>query len=63
MFIKILAFGPKNYVRDSFNIFDIVVILFSIVDVVLTSNDTPQLQRALVAFRAFRFLRIFKIAR
>lgn len=61
MVVKVLAFGPKNYLKDRFNIFDVIVIIFSLIDVIIVSEDTYQ--SSLVAFRAFRFLRIFKIAR
>jgi len=36
MLIKLLGMGPKNYVRDSFNIFDAVIVILSIVDVCLS---------------------------
>lgn len=63
MLVKLIGYGPRNYIRDNFNKFDMIVILFSCVDIVLTSNDSSKIQNALKAFRALRFLRIFKIAR
>jgi len=36
MLIKLLGMGPKNYVRDSFNIFDAVIVVLSIADVCLS---------------------------
>jgi hypothetical protein len=63
MVVKLVGYGLQNYIRDNFNKFDTLVIIFSTIDIVLTSNDTQSIQNALKAFRALRFLRIFKIAR
>ena len=63
LLIKLVAFGPKQYVKDKFNIFDMLVISLSTADIIISSIDTASLGRALVGFRALRFLRIFKIAR
>lgn len=32
-----IGLGVKNYVRDSFNLFDAIVVLFSLVDVTISS--------------------------
>jgi hypothetical protein len=36
MLIKLFGMGPKNYVRDSFNIFDSLIVVLSIADVCLS---------------------------
>lgn len=36
MLIKLLGMGPRNYIRDSFNIFDAVIVLLSVADVCLS---------------------------
>lgn len=37
MIMKMIGLGVKNYVRDSFNLFDAIVVLLSLVDVAITS--------------------------
>lgn len=63
MLIKLIGLGFREYCRDHFNIFDAVVVVLSLIDIVVVSYtdryDTP----ALSAFRGVRLLRIFKLAR
>ena len=33
--IKLIGLGPKKYAQDSFNIFDAIIVLFSVLDWVL----------------------------
>lgn len=63
MVTKILGFGIKHYLIDRYNFFDAFVILISIVDLILTTQNNSSVQSALTTLRALRFLRIFKIAR
>ena len=37
MVIKLIGLGFREYSRDSFNIFDAIVVILSIVDIVITS--------------------------
>ena len=64
MVIKLVGLGFKEYVRDSFNVFDALIVILSIVDMIISatlSGDSPT--GALSAFRGVRLLRIFKLAR
>lgn len=54
--LRLIALGPTEFMQDGFNIFDSVVNLFSILDLM---NIGP----SFVVFRGFRLLRIFKIIR
>lgn len=36
MLIKLMGMGPRNYLRDSFNIFDALIVILSIGDVCLS---------------------------
>ena len=36
MIVKLLGMGPKNYIRDPFNIFDSIIVSLSIADVCLS---------------------------
>ena len=64
MVIKLIGLGFREYTRDSFNIFDAIIVVLSIVDLILSvslSSDSPT--GALSAFRGVRLLRVFKLAR
>lgn len=56
MLLKLVALGLKGYWKDSFNKFDTVVNIVSVVELYATSNGS------LSALRAFRILRVMKIA-
>lgn len=67
MVIKLLGMGPKNYIRDSFNIFDALIVILSVADVCLSflveNNQMSKGKGAISAFRAFRLIRVFKLAK
>ena len=64
MVIKLIGLGFREYCRDSFNIFDAVVVILTIVDMVITAtSDATNPSSALSAFRGVRLLRVFKLAR
>ena len=67
MVVKIIGLGPRRYLRDRFNIFDCVIVLLSTVEVVIQSvspsTDPDSGGGAISAFRGFRLLRIFKLAK
>jgi len=66
MLLKLLALGIRNYIKDAFNIFDSVVVIVSTVDIAVTfliyGQDSGS-NSAISALRAFRLLRIFKLAK
>ena len=35
MVIKLIGFGFRDYVRDAYNVFDAIVVILSVVDLVL----------------------------
>nr|XP_021331853.1 voltage-dependent N-type calcium channel subunit alpha-1B isoform X8 [Danio rerio] len=53
--LKIIAFGPLNYLKDAWNVFDFVTVLGSITDILVTEINERQLN--------FSFLRLFRAAR
>lgn len=59
MILKMFGLGIKEYFKDGFNIFDSIVVLFSLVDVFQSAESNSGLS----VLRAFRLLRIFKIIR
>jgi hypothetical protein len=54
--IRFAALGPTDFVKDGFNIFDSIVNVFSILDLL-------DIGPSFVVLRGFRMLRIFKIVR
>lgn len=65
MIIKIIAFGFKGYLRDKFNIFDCFVVMISIVDIIVSSTLSFEVQAggAISAFRIFRLFRVLKLVK
>ncbi|XP_058513015.1 sodium channel protein type 11 subunit alpha [Ochotona princeps] len=56
MCLKIIAFDPYYYFRQCWNIFDCVVALLSLVDVLYVQQSLPFM-------RSFRVIRVFKLAK
>ena len=64
MLLKIFAYGPGGYVRDTFNMFDGVLVLLSLIDIITdTFMGGGTGTSAMTAFRTLRLLRIFKLAK
>ena len=65
MVIKLIGLGFREYSRDSFNIFDAIVVVLSIVDMIITASSGSDEESgvALTAFRGARLIRVFKLAR
>lgn len=66
MGLKIIALGIKDYLRDTFNIFDGCIVILSIVEIsILSSGGGSAFSafRSVRIFRAFRVLRVSKIVR
>lgn len=68
MILKLIALGPTQYMRDSYNIFDALIVSLSIADVTLSYTIASQSEitggkGAISAFRAFRLIRVFKLAK
>jgi len=64
MIIKLFGLGIKQYVKDRFNLFDMVIVLLSLADTAISlSGRSFEGGGAISAFRAFRLLRVFKLAK
>ncbi|KAJ6668422.1 hypothetical protein lerEdw1_015799 [Lerista edwardsae] len=63
MFLKLIAFKPKGYFSDSWNTFDSLVVLGSIVDIVLSEadNNEDSARISITFFRLFRVMRLVKL--
>ena len=53
--LKLIVMGPYGYFGDTYNCFDFVLIIFSILDLAL--------QASLAGAKALRVLRLFRMAR
>jgi len=63
MILKINVLGVRGYVRDSFNIFDGILVIISVFDLALEKIlQSSSGAGVLTAFRTLRLLRIFKMA-
>ncbi|XP_046575619.1 sodium channel protein type 4 subunit alpha B-like isoform X2 [Haliotis rubra] len=56
-FLKILALSPINYFKDNWNVFDSFIVLLSLMELMLEALP------GLSVLRAFRLLRVFKLAK
>jgi hypothetical protein len=66
MVFKIIGLGPRQYVKDYYNVFDALIVMLSITDFVINQTlgeNVGQAAGALKAFRALRLLRMIKLAR
>uniref|UniRef100_G3NGC5 Voltage-dependent N-type calcium channel subunit alpha n=1 Tax=Gasterosteus aculeatus aculeatus TaxID=481459 RepID=G3NGC5_GASAC len=59
--LKIIAFGPLNYLRDAWNVFDFVTVLGSITDILVTEINVRLLNLSFL--RLFRAARLIKLLR
>ena len=57
MILKLAGLGPRKYVKDHFNNFDAVIVVFGLLDFANLGS------KAITVLRCFRLLRIFKIVR
>eukprot|EP01062_Namystynia_karyoxenos_P061079 TRINITY_DN5302_c0_g1_i1.p1 TRINITY_DN5302_c0_g1~~TRINITY_DN5302_c0_g1_i1.p1 ORF type:complete len:1975 (+),score=527.51 TRINITY_DN5302_c0_g1_i1:57-5927(+) len=63
MILKMLAMGMMEYVRDSFNILDAVVVIVSLVELALSGSSSVSVFRALRLFRVFKLMKDFHTLR
>jgi voltage-dependent calcium channel L type alpha-1D len=63
MLIKLVGLGPKIYIKDTFNLFDCLIVLLSTVELVISWAGLKLTGGAISALRSLRILRIFKLAR
>ena len=66
MSFKMYGLGLRGYSKDFFNVFDALVVMISLVEVVITftqGGGSGGGQNAASAFRAIRIFRIFRVLR
>ena len=65
MLIKIIGFGLVDYFRDKINNFDAIIVILSVVELAISSDNSTGISafRAVRIFRVFRVLRVTKLIR
>nr|XP_032819302.1 voltage-dependent L-type calcium channel subunit alpha-1D-like [Petromyzon marinus] len=63
MIVKIIAYKPRGYFTDPWNVFDFLIVVGSIVDVLLSKLDTSEgsSRISITFFRLFRVMRLVKL--
>uniref|UniRef100_A0A674E478 Voltage-dependent L-type calcium channel subunit alpha n=1 Tax=Salmo trutta TaxID=8032 RepID=A0A674E478_SALTR len=62
MILKLIAFKAKGYFGDPWNVFDFLIVIGSVVDVVLSEVDDSENARVSITFfRLFRVMRLVKL--
>ncbi|XP_078270772.1 voltage-dependent L-type calcium channel subunit alpha-1D-like isoform X6 [Rhinoraja longicauda] len=63
MVLKLIAFKPMGYFSDSWNVFDFLIVIGSIIDVVLgeIDNSEESSRISITFFRLFRVMRLVKL--
>lgn len=61
-----IGLGAALFFKDTFNILDLIIVLFSIIDMILfntvmSMDDTSYVVRSIIAFRLMRVLRLARI--
>jgi len=64
MFLKLFAYGIYDYIKNSYNIFDSIVVCISIYEVIeKITNSSISTSSGVSVLRTFRLLRILKLVR
>lgn len=65
MVIKMLGIGLKNYFADGFCVFDFIVIIFSLLEIIIDFINFSRIRglSAIRVLKVFRLLRVFKLAK
>ena len=67
MIFKLWGLGPTKYSQDAFNLFDGVIVTFSVIELGIgfyaKANGIDASSTGLGALRTFRLLRVFKLGR
>uniref|UniRef100_A0A674E704 Voltage-dependent L-type calcium channel subunit alpha n=1 Tax=Salmo trutta TaxID=8032 RepID=A0A674E704_SALTR len=61
MIFKLIAFKPRGYFGDAWNVFDALVVIGSVVDIILTQNTEDSARISITFFRLFRVMRLVKL--
>jgi len=60
MVVKFLGFGVRNYMMDTYNIFDFLVVVVSLVEIGMTVGGSGGGKSGVSAFRSLRLIRVMR---
>lgn len=61
---KLIGVGVKNFVRDIYNLFDTLIVVLGITEIIIGSvASNSSTKEAITAFRCIRLMRVFKLVR
>ena len=63
MIVKLIGLGFRGYIDDRMNVFDGIVVIISVLEVVVAQATGTDGDSMFSVFRAFRLLRVFRLAR
>lgn len=61
--VKIIAYGFDAYFKDSWNLFDFIIVLSSILSIIVTLSTKINIRGAVTIIRAFRVLRVLRLVK
>uniref|UniRef100_A0A4W5NIP5 Voltage-dependent L-type calcium channel subunit alpha n=1 Tax=Hucho hucho TaxID=62062 RepID=A0A4W5NIP5_9TELE len=61
MILKLIAFRPRGYFGDAWNVFDALVVIGSVIDIILSQNTEDSARISITFFRLFRVMRLVKL--
>lgn len=59
--IKLIAFEPKVYFSEGWNIFDLIIIVGSFISIFVSANTPLEIRGAITVLRSFRILRLLRL--
>lgn len=59
--VKVIAFEPRVYFSEGWNIFDFIIILGSFVSIFISANTSLEIRGAITILRSFRILRLLRL--
>ena len=63
MIVKMIGLGLTNYIKDSYNLFDAIIVILSLVDWTISQLPAIDAGSVLQAFKALRLLRMMKLSK
>lgn len=63
LLLKLVALGFYGFFIDPYNIFDAVIVVASMADIIISQIVVKNASSVIIAIRAFRLLRLFKLAK
>uniref|UniRef100_A0A674C6M5 Voltage-dependent L-type calcium channel subunit alpha n=1 Tax=Salmo trutta TaxID=8032 RepID=A0A674C6M5_SALTR len=63
MVLKLMAYKAKGYFGDPWNVFDFVIVIGSVVDVILSEVDVTASENARVSITFFRLFRVMRLVK